>query len=380
MLGTRSRWGWLAVVALMAACQQVVDVPPLSFTPAPTGATPPLSSGIRVSVPWTYTDEQRLGLEVHIAGYPLPPGASDLSPLFFPISRVTLIAGQQRIPLYRNLHEDGLEAYWSVYPGTRFYLRWEHRSERQTDFHLSFVHFWTQTRPRPLEPWTLELVLGEFRIPIRPGHVLVLPAQGVFTVPVRFPSTSAETRTLGPASPLQAQGLTARLDRVLINPTVTWFDVCLRHPARAFWEPVGEIRVGPQVWPATQWHSLAPPPLAPLQELLHARQRCFTFVVPISDTHLLHQPFEVGLREVRLRYDDGHVLTWEMCEDARRQVEDALPGARLRCLRMTLRGEPQIWFDIQAWPEGSSRQQVYDRMVAALVQRLDAGWFWRLEP
>ncbi len=379
MVRVRLAAWWVGAAVLLAACQAPVARPSAATAPPQTAGLA-MPTGVQVTVPWAYADAHRLGLEVRITGYPLPPAAADLDSAFFPITQVTLVAGSQRLPLYRNPAVFGVAEYWSVYPAARFYLAWETRTARHADFRLSFAYRWPEGQTMPAGPWLVEVDLGAFRIETRPGQVLVLPEQGVFTVPVAFATTAGETRTFGPSPPRQAQGLTATLTRVLVNPSVTWFDVCLRYPAPTHWEPVGEVRIGERVWPALQWHYVAPRAPTP-EDLRQALQRCFTFLAPISDTTLLIQPFEVGLREVKVHYDDGHTLPWGVCEAARQQVERAVPGARLRCIHITVRdGQPQIWFDILAWPAKGSRQQVYDRMLAALVQHLDAGWYWQIEP
>ncbi len=371
---------WLFLLLGLGACRSGASPLPTPLSPHETQQPSPsvAPSGVHITDLWAYTDTQRLGLEFRIAGYPLPAEA-DLDPHFFPITRVDLVRGDRRIPLYRNPILT-LDAYHALFPQVHLYLAWENRRTRQTDFRLSFAYLEPDVDVFTT-PWRLEVELGTFRIPTGPGTVLVLPAQGVLTAPISFATAATPRRTWGPEAPVQGQGLMAELQRVLVNPSVTWFDVCLAHSDRqAHWKPQGEIRAGGRRVPAIAWSPLEPGAL-PLSTLSEVPRRCFTITVPVKDTMLLAQPFEIGLREVVVEHADGHLLTLEACETARQQVEQALPGTRIRCQEFTvMQGQRQIWFDILAWPPESAREQVYNHMLDALALRLDQGWYWRLAP
>ncbi len=374
----------LLASALASGCSppsKGVQASPLSSREGNLPSQTATASPVRVELTWAYADAQRLGLELRVEGYPLPANF-EIDERFFPISAVDLVSRGKRIPLYRNFAIYGVNASNEVWRNARVYLAKEHQRGNKVDFLLSFAYFGKEANRLVNQPVAVRVELGEFQIDVAPGVKITLPAQGVFTLPISFSPSNPPWRTYGPQPAMEAEGVTAELKRLFINPSTTWFDACLSYPDTHQWIPVGALNIGGRVVTADprDTHDLVPFNPHNAQEILTATRRCFAFTIPLFFPHRLEQSFQVGISQIKITRTDSNFLRMEECETAKRKVEGEFPGVTLRCLTFQLRGRRQIWFEIVSLPPSLNRAVVYNHMLNALTTTLTHGWYWQIQP
>lgn len=342
-------------------------------TPVPSNDQPPAAQPVLV---WSYTDDWRLGLEIRVRDYPLPAGFETRCPF----TRVELLQNGRAFPLYRNPEQIGLDEFYDLTRQRRWYCFQERRGTEHADYLLSLTFF-----DKPLHfvshpQITLYVELGEvIATATDQSAVITLPAQGKTTLSFS-PGAHHSLLTWGQSAPVQSAGLTATVERVFINPSVTWLDACLEYTDHHTWQPTARLDVGDQTARSVEWWLLFPFNPEHAETILQSTRRCFGFIIPFAYESSSLSTLRIGIEQVQIERADSYTLSLPECEAAAQQVERDYPGTKIRCREFFIGGKRHGWFEVVEHAPGITSEEGYQAMLSVLTLTLSEGWYWQIRP
>ncbi len=350
--------------------------------PSSPDALPSSSASVLTSTPsflqpiliWNYTDSRRLGLELLLPNYPLPPGFETLCPF----TAVDLVQGEKLYPLYRNPEQISLDEFYELTRHLRWYCSQEQRQEDHADYRLSLTFFFDETASMASEGFgNLRVALGQV-IATNQVSAITLLDRGEFSLP--FSWTVSDSHLTWENQPaLQAKGFIVTLQRLFVNPSVSWLDACLTYADHHFWEPVARLEINGHSARSLTWWLLTPfnpPDRATIQQSTH---RCFAFTIPFNLPDEAWEELQIGIEQVRIDRDDSLTLTESECQMAAEAVMRQVKDTHIRCIEFERNGERHHWFEVVSYPDNRSREEIYQAMVSMLNESIVGNWYWELE-
>jgi len=359
----------------LSACRVPEQQPAPPSLPFPS--TPVLTSTPSFPQPillWSYADSRRLGLELLLRNYPLPPGFETLCPF----TAVDLVQGEQAYPLYRNPEQISLDEFYDRTRHFRWYCFQEQRRNADADYRLSLTFFPDETAPLASEGFgNLRIALGQVTA-TNQVSAITLPDQGEFSLP--FAWVASDSHLTWESQPaLQAKGFIVTLQRLFVNPSVSWLDACLTYADHHSWEPVAHLEINGHSARSLTWWLLTPfnPPDA--ETILQSTSRCFAFTIPFHLPGEEWEKLQVGVEQVRIERDDSLTLTDSECRTAAETVMRQIKETHIQCIEFERNGKRHHWFEIVAYPGERSREEIYQAMLSLLSKSIVGNWYWQLE-
>lgn len=339
-------------------------------TPAtPTFESISLSEKPLVRIEWAYRDNQRLGLELSIANYPLPQGFQTICPL----TRLELGSDRRKILLlYRNPEQISLEEFYALTKHSRWYCEKQTESNGLANYLFSLVYYYGEDSnfERNADTW-LRIELGQV-IATNSASVITLPDQGVLDIPLNF-EPSGDNRTWFPAFSLTNHDILVEIERVALNPSFALLDACIEYQDHHFWRPLAAISYQGRVVYSKEFLPTFPPGPADRDSILQHTRRCYSFSIPFDFPLDTATSFQIGIERIQIVNDNP---TRQECDAVRQEVETANPGLQIRCIEFeTMEKTTQQWFQVLSYPAGLSGQEAYELVESNFTRDVVGLWY-----
>lgn len=324
-----------------------------------------------VRVEWAYRDDQRLGVELSIANYPLPRGFQTICPL----TQLEIRSdGGESLLLYRNPEQISLGEFYAITRRSRWYCDEQTESNGLADYLLSLVYYYGEDSnfERNADTW-LRIELGEV-IATNSASVITLPNQGVLDIPLDFESSSNNLTWL-PVTALTKNDILVEIQRVALNPSFALLDACIEYQDHHFWRPIAAISYQDQVVYSTEFLPTFPISPADRDSILQSTRRCYSFSIPFDFSFDTMTSFQIGINRVQIENNDPGAVTMQECEAVKQQVESKHSGLKIRCYEFETRGQPQRWFEVFSRPPGMSAQEAYELVESNFTREVVGPWY-----
>ena len=342
---------------------------------ASSGEATPAHGTLQVGMEWTYLDARRLGVELAVTNYPIPPGFQ----VSCPLTQLTIKddAGRSLL-LYRNPSQITLDEFYAITRYSHWYCKEQTEGNGFANYLFSLIYdygedaeFDWNAGPR------LRVELGEVNA-TNSVSVTTLPNQGAFDLLLDF-ATRSNNLTWLPAATMDKNDVSVEIERVALNPSFALLDACLEYQDHHLWRPIAAISYQDQVFHSTEFLPTFPYPGDPRDVTLQSTRRCYSFSIPLTFPPDSTTPFQIGIDHVQIDNTDPGVVTMQECEDVKKQVESSHPGLDIRCHAYETMDQPQHWYEVIARPPELSALEAYDLVKSAFVRTIEGPWMLELQ-
>ncbi len=337
------------------------------------------NGNIDVEINWAYRDGDRLGLEILVKNYPLPQEAT----LKCPLTRIDLENGGKSYLLYKNPDQISLDEFYKIKSHSDWYCEIKRHQNGFADFLFSVTHF-TEDRSLPdgtnyyknaplpelFDTTDVLIELGQVKALIGSQAVIVLPPQGSFLLN-EINAEIDEKLTWQKSQKIVGEGIFIQLNRIAMNPSVSWLNACITILDNHNWIPQAKLE-STGIFAYSKDYLLTYPayPSTPFQ----SDQRCFTFTIPYSNSVDFPLPvFQIGINQVIIDNTNPGQVDVQDCEAVRREIEE-LKSIQIKCWKYETAGQPQHWFQVVCYPNNMTSQEAYDMVKTAFTKTIVGPW------
>jgi hypothetical protein len=316
---------------------------------------------VKTAITWTYIDKYRLAFEVYVYGIHIPVGYE----LSCPIQKVSIIDEQgYDYSNYENgfSESDNLFTYCIYQPDTNtFIFTYNFYHERENFQEINLI---------------VAISLGNFEIFSESGQQTILPDFGTYKFDLIF--SSSEQLTIESNLILEDSGVTATLQRVEINPSLTTANLCLQLEDNHGWYPEISILADNRnilanadltLWinydPTVGWYNS------------FTSFRCYKFTFPIrliENSTIKAKEISILLSNIIINYTDA--LTQEECTEIRNRVQSTNPDLDFIC-HIDNRGDGYgFGLEIIETPQGMSNEAAYKIVEDSFKKSISGNWLF----
>ncbi len=336
---------------------------------SPGGMYNPAREDLQVQIEWTYQDQSRFAMEVSIKHYPVPRGFR----LRCPLTQLEIQSADNNLLLYRNPDQIELNEFYALTQNNYWYCSKQAEGDGFADYLFSLSHFYQAgLAPKLNGPLSLSLELGEVRA-TNSVSTITLPAAGAYNIPLQF-QPAAKNLTRFPSSEIEDQAVAVQIQKITVNPSVTWLDACLETQDHHLWRPTAELIYDSQEAYSTEWLPTYPFPFD-RNTTLQSTHRCYSFTIPFAFPLGSASSFRAGINQVQIDNTDSGLVTMQDCESVKQTMEVLHPGLKIHCIEFKLRGEQQHWFEVISRPSDMSAEDAYTLVKSAFIRTIVGSWF-----
>ena len=342
------------------------------------------NANVDLEITWAYRDEGRLGIEILVKNYPLAQEAT----LQCPITRIDLENGGKSYLLYKNPDQISLNEFYKIKSHNNWHCAIKRHQGGFADYLFSLTHFnedrslpdgtnYFQNDPLPelFDSSVILIELGQVNALFGPQSMATLPFLGSFTLDVKY-SEIKEKLTWQNSQKFIGDSIVIQVNRVALNPSVTWLNACIMIPDNHNWIPKAKLESNGYLAYSTDY--LLTYPVYPSTSFV-SDQRCFIFTIPYS--YSIGSPlsdFHIGINQVIIDNTNPGQVEMKDCEAVSREIRE-LKSIQIYCWKYETNGQPQHWFQVVSYPDNMTYQEAYDIVETAFTNTIVGPWMLSID-
>lgn len=320
--------------------------------------------GVTIKLTWLYLDSTRVGFEYHVSGDPL----KEYSLTFCPVRSVEVTD---------NLGTEYYRYVWqSQTPVTDTSLFHCIRSSDGSEYIITQNYLVTHKSDQYKAPRiNLIIKIGGFDVYSKQGERISVPVIGPYLF--ELGGSVSKGLSIFPNLSSEIGGMGVSLDRVIVNPNVTYAWLCFNYDNRKGWYPDLEILYEGHSYAAVEneiWREGIDMEDFPTYISQFTTERCFrySFLIPYEESMSDNAPRAMIIRLKRVDINALDALTKDDCFRTLFKIQATIPGLSFSCILDE--PDPKKYsyrLKIEDMPEGMDETQAYQVITAAFTETLE---------